>query len=216
MLGIQPPPPLQTTVIHISEHPDLQGVAGWRCWHAGGRCVPPSPPSAGPPVSNTASSAPRSPSCAAISRCEGRRSIHQPGCLFPPRPPSLACPGWRLTASGNFGSWCRTSSRQGARISRNYGKNPNVTTLLFNRVCGRLELSCNGLWESGAFAYQRFLLPVLSRVLSGDIGNTVYILKKWSEIPKDRLNKNLVEFADNNLILFFKSASGELNGVLLW
>ena len=129
-------------------------------------------------MSNTASSAPRSPSCAAISRCEGRRSTRQPGCLFLPRPPSLACPGWRLAATGNFGSWCRTSSRQGARISRNYGKNPNVTTRLFNQVCGRLELSCSGLWESGAFAYQRFLLPVLSRVLSGEIGNTEYMLKK--------------------------------------
>lgn len=105
---------------HVSGHSDLRSAGDWRCWRcwrAPGSREPPSPLSAALRANNISSSAPRSPSCAARSRCEGRRSTRQPGSLFPSEPPWLACPGWRLAALGNFGSPCRTSFRRGCKKS---------------------------------------------------------------------------------------------------
>lgn len=118
---VKPPRMCDTMSFQTNNHPDLQVVGGWHCWHVQNRSVPPSLLSAGPPVSNTSSSEPRSPSCAAISRCEGQRSIHRLGYLFQPKLPSLACRGSRLTASENYGLRCRTSCRQGGWMFPNFG-----------------------------------------------------------------------------------------------
>lgn len=116
---------------------DLQGSVGWhRCWHVRGRSAPPSLLSVGPLVSNISSSEPRSPSCAEISRCEGRRSIHQPGCQFQSKPPLLACPGWQPTAPENFGLKCRTSCRQRSSMFRFFWQDSQRhNSGPFNQIC---------------------------------------------------------------------------------
>lgn len=155
---------------HVSGHSDLRSAGGWRCWRcwrAPGSREPPSPLSAALRANNISSSAPRSPSCAARSRCEGRRSTRQPGSLFPSEPPWLACPGWRLAALGNFGSPCRTSFRRGCKKSSvlpgRYSQQSCVLLFIYFYIKYAVSLYRKGLWENSPAAVSQAALCYMTR-----------------------------------------------------